>query len=86
MPFGVFFFGAIQSASRVLMTRFLKSDNLGQGFGLFTLASRSTAIIGPIMVGTITYFTNLRTGYASIIILLLIGLFVLNKVKVPQNY
>ena len=68
------------------MTRFLKSDNLGQGFGLFTLASRSTAIMGPIMVGTITYFTNLRIGFASIIILLLIGLFVLNKVKVPKNY
>ena len=39
------------------------------------------------MVGTITYFTNLRTGFASIIILLIIGLFVfLNKVKVPKNY
>jgi UMF1 family MFS transporter len=84
--FGAFFFGILQSASRVLMTSFLNKDNLGQGFGLFTLASRSTAILGPIMIGTITYFTSVETGFLSITVLLLIGYVMLKKVDVPRSY
>ncbi len=68
------------------MTSFLNKDNLGQGFGLFTLASRSTAILGPIMIGTITYFTSVEIGFLSITVLLLIGYVMLKKVDVPRSY
>ena len=83
---GAFFFGILQSASRVFMTSFVSQSNLGQGFGLFTLASRSTAILGPIMIGTITYFTSVETGFLSITVLLIIGFVMLKKVDVPRSY
>ena len=76
---GAFFFGILQSASRVFMTSFVNQSNLGQGFGLFTLASRSTAILGPIMVGTITYFTSLDFGFLSITVLVLAGIIMLRR-------
>ena len=84
--FGAFFFGTLQSASRVMMTNFVNENNLGQGFGLFTLASRSTAILGPIMIGSITYFTNLNFGFLSITILILAGILMIKKVNVPKSY
>ncbi|MCI5054265.1 MAG: MFS transporter [Pelagibacteraceae bacterium] len=83
---GAFFFGILQSASRVFMTSFVSQSNLGQGFGLFTLASRSTAILGPIMVGTITYFTSLDVGFLSIVVLVLAGIIMLRRVDVPKSY
>ena len=82
---GAFFFGILQSASRVFMTSFVNQSNLGQGFGLFTLASRSTAILGPIMVGTITYFTSLDFGFLSITVLVLAGI-IIEQFKVLSNY
>ena len=84
--FGAFFFGTLQSASRVMMTNLINENNLGQGFGLFTLASRSTAILGPIMIGSITYFTNLNFGFLSITILILAGILMIKKVNVPKSY
>ena len=84
--FGAFFFGTLQSASRVMMTNLVNENNLGQGFGLFTLASRSTAILGPIMIGSITYFTNLNFGFLSITILILAGILMIKKVNVPKSY
>lgn len=84
--FGAFFFGTLQSASRVMMTNLVNENNLGQGFGLFTLASRSTAILGPIMIGSITYFTNLNFGFLSITILILVGILMIKKVNVPKSY
>ena len=68
------------------MTSFVSQSNLGQGFGLFTLASRSTAILGPIMVGTITYFTSLDLGFLSITVLVLAGIIMLRRVDVPKSY
>jgi UMF1 family MFS transporter len=84
--FGAFFFGTLQSASRVMMTNLVNENNLGQGFGLFTLASRSTAILGPIMIGSITYFTNLNFGFLSITILIFAGILMIKKVNVPKSY
>ena len=84
--FGAFFFGILQSASRVLMTNFVNESNLGLGFGLFTLASRSTAILGPLMIGTITYFTSIEFGFLSITVLIMGGLIALKKVDVPKSY
>ena len=69
-----------------MMTNLVNENNLGQGFGLFTLASRSTAILGPIMIGSITYFTNLNFGFLSITILIFAGILMIKKVNVPKSY
>ena len=77
-----FFIGPIQSASRVFITRSIDQNNQASGFGLFALSGKLTSFIGPLLVSTITYISNSqRIGFSSAIILLLIGLFILLKVK-----
>ena len=77
-----FFIGPIQSASRVFITKSIDQNNQASGFGLFALAGKLTSFIGPLLVSTITYISNSqRIGFSSAIILLLIGLFILLKVK-----
>ena len=77
-----FFIGPIQSASRVFITKSIYQNNQASGFGLFALSGKLTSFIGPLLVSTITYISNSqRIGFSSAIILLLIGLFILLKVK-----
>ena len=61
-----FFIGPIQSASRVMMTGLLEATDQGKGFGLFSFSGRATSFIGPVLVGTITYYFSQRIGYLSI--------------------
>ena len=76
-----FFIGSIQSASRVLMTKLLKINNLGKGFGLFSLSGRITSFAGPLLVGTVTYIYSQRIGLFSVSILFLIGFILMMSVK-----
>ena len=77
-----FFIGPIQSASRVFITKSIDENNQASGFGLFALSGKLTSFIGPLLVSTITYISSSqRIGFSSAIILLLIGLFILLKVK-----
>ena len=76
------FIGPIQSASRVFITKSIDENSQASGFGLFALSGKLTSFIGPLLVSTITYFSNSqRIGFSSAIILLLIGLLILLKVK-----
>tara|TARA_B100000287_G_scaffold420002_1_gene458881 strand:- start:5968 stop:7197 length:1230 start_codon:yes stop_codon:yes gene_type:complete len=76
-----FFIGSIQSASRVMMTNMLDSNDLGKGFGLFSLSGRITAFAGPLMVGTLTYIYSQRIGFLSITIFFIIGFIMMLSVK-----
>ena len=76
-----FFIGSIQSASRVMMSKLLSTNNLGKGFGLFSLSGRITAFAGPLLVGTITFFYSQRIGFLSISLFFLIGFLLMLKVK-----
>jgi len=76
-----FFIGSIQSASRVMMTNMLDSNDLGKGFGLFSLSGRITAFAGPLMVGTLTYIYSQRIGFFSISIFFIIGFIMMLSVK-----
>ena len=76
-----FFIGSIQSASRVLMTKLLKINNLGKGFGLFSLSGRITSFAGPLLVGTVTYIYSQRIGLFSVSILFVIGFILMMSVK-----
>ena len=75
------FIGTIQSASRVMMTGLLDDTNQGKGFGLFAFSGRITSFIGPLMVGTITYFFSQRIGFLSLSILFIIGFVLMLLVK-----
>lgn len=75
------FLGTIQSASRVLMTLLLDSDNVGKGFGLFAFSGRITSFLGPLLVGTMTFLFSQRVGLLSCIILFILGFIFMMKVK-----
>ena len=68
-----FFIGSIQSASRVMMTGLLETDDQGKGFGLFSFSGRVTAFAGPLLVGTTTYYFSQRIGFLSISVFFVLG-------------
>tara|TARA_B100001996_G_scaffold80903_1_gene59677 strand:+ start:3237 stop:4466 length:1230 start_codon:yes stop_codon:yes gene_type:complete len=76
-----FFIGSIQSASRVLMTKLLDTNDLGKGFGLFSFSGRVTAFAGPLMVGTLTYLYSQRIGFLSVSIFFVLGFIMMLSVK-----
>lgn len=80
-----FFIGSIQSASRVMMTGLLKTDNQGSGFGLFSFSGRITAFAGPLLVGTMTFFYSQRIGLLSISIFFILGFILMLFVDKDQK-
>ena len=76
-----FFIGSIQSASRVMMTKLLRPNDLGKGFGLFSFSGRITAFAGPLLVGTMTYFYSQRIGFLSISFFFVLGFLLMISVK-----
>lgn len=78
--------GPLQSASRVLMSNIIPEENKGSGFGLFTFAGRSTAFIGPLLVGTVTYFVSQRVGLLAVLPLFIVGFVILKKLKLDDSY
>ena len=75
------FIGSIQSASRVMMTKLLSTNDLGKGFGLFSFSGRITAFAGPLLVGTMTYMFSQRIGLLSISIFFFAGFLLMMTVK-----
>ena len=74
------FIGSIQSASRVMMSGLLENTDQGKGFGLFSFSGRATAMAGPLLVGTMTYYFSQRMGLLSINIFFIIGFFLMSLV------
>jgi len=77
-----FFLGPVQSVSRSLMARLAPEDTRTQLFGLYSLAGRATAPLGPALLTWIVATTGeQRAGAAVIAILMLAGLSLLLKVR-----
>ena len=70
------------SASRTLMARISPPEKTTQFFGLYSLSGTVTAFLAPFMVATMTgWFQSLRAGFASLLLLMVIGAVILLKVK-----
>lgn len=70
--------GILQAASRTLMVRHADPDQATEYFGLYGLAGKATAFIGPMMIGGITYLTgDVRLGVAPMATLFILGLVLL---------
>lgn len=79
------FIGPVQAASRSLMARLAPKDLENQMFGLYSLAGRATAPLGPALVAYFTtVFHSPRAGMAVIVVLLLVGLVLLAPVREPR--
>lgn len=79
------FFGPAQASSRSLMSRLAPPESRAEFFGLFALAGRVTAFLGPALVGWVTFAAqSQRAGMATILPFFVIGGIVLLFVKEPR--
>jgi UMF1 family MFS transporter len=78
--------GCVQALSRSLYTRLIPKENAGEFFGFYNLAGKAASVLGPTLVGLVTYFSGSnRWGISSLLILLISGgAILLFKVKNPQ--
>ena len=76
------FIGPIQSASRVVISKMLINEDQSKGFGLFATSGKLTSFLGPVLVSTLTFVSgSQRIGFSAAIFLLIIGLFLLFRIK-----
>jgi UMF1 family MFS transporter len=73
LPIGIFL-GPAQSASRSLMARIAPPQVYAEMFGLYALAGKATAFIGPAVFGWVTALSgSQRVGLSTILVFLLVG-------------
>lgn len=74
--------GTVQAASRALFTQFVPAGKEAEYFGVYSLAGKSSAIIGPIIFGYVsTTFGNQRPAILSVAAFFLVGLIILSFVR-----
>lgn len=74
--------GSLQAASRSLYSGFIPHGREGEYFGIFALAGKTSAILGPLLFGLISSATgNQRFAVLSLLIFFAAGLLVLMGVK-----
>lgn len=77
--------GATQSTSRSLMTKLTPPDKKTEFFGFYSFFGKSSAILGPLVFGIVSFTTNQRTAILSITIFFIIGLLILLRVRDKKN-
>jgi UMF1 family MFS transporter len=78
------FFGPAQASSRSLMSRLAPPESRAEFFGLFALAGRITAFLGPALVGWATFAAqSQRVGMATILPFFILGGLLLLFVEEP---
>jgi MFS transporter, UMF1 family len=74
--------GTVQAASRAFYTQFVPEGREAEFFGVYSLAGKSSAILGPLIFGYIsTTFGSQRPAILSVVVFFLIGLIILLSVK-----
>ena len=79
--------GSSQSAGRALAGLFSPEQRRAEFYGLWTFATRLSAIIGPLTYGAVTLLTsgNHRIGILSTGLFFVLGLVLLARVNVPRG-
>ena len=79
--------GSSQSAGRAMAGLFAPAARLGEFFGLWTLATRLAAIIGPVTYGLVTLLTagNHRLAIVSTAVFFMLGLALLAPVNMARG-
>ena len=76
--------GGVQLLSRSYFARLVPKERAGEFFGFYNMLGEVAAIIGPLLVGTVSYVTGSpRISILSVIILFAIGAFILRFVSEP---
>ncbi|MEM8741533.1 MAG: MFS transporter [Pseudomonadota bacterium] len=70
--------GALQAASRTMLTRQAEPGRMTEAFGLYALAGKATAFLAPLMIAIVTETTgSQRLGVTPVIALFTVGLILL---------
>jgi UMF1 family MFS transporter len=78
--------GATQSTSRSLMSRLTPDDKKTEFFGFYSLFGKSSAIIGPLVFGLVSYLSSSqRFAILSLGVFFIVGLFILQFVDDEQK-
>lgn len=73
---------AAYANSRTMLARIAPPSKMSEFFGLYALSGTATAFMGPLLVGQVTwYFGSQRAGFASILVLMIVGLGLMSFVK-----
>jgi UMF1 family MFS transporter len=68
------FQGGVQSLSRSYFSRLIPRERAAQFFGFYNTIGRFSAVVGPLLMGAVSYFTgNPRLSMVSVIILFAVG-------------
>lgn len=77
--------GSCQSVSRSLMSKLIPPDRKTEFFGFYSFFGKSSAIIGPLTFGFISYLTgSQRLAIISVAFFFITGLLLLLKVRDPK--
>jgi MFS transporter, UMF1 family len=78
--------GSSQSVGRAMVGTLAPPDRLGEFFGLWALAVRLSAIIGPLTYGLVTWATtgNHRLAIMTTGLFFVVGLFLLRRIDMPD--
>lgn len=77
--------GATQSTSRSLMSKLTPPDKKTEFFGFYSFFGKSSAVLGPLVFGVISYATNSqRIAILSIAVFFIAGFLILLKVYEPK--
>lgn len=78
--------GATQSTSRSLMSKLTPFDKKTEFFGFYSFFGKSSAILGPLVFGFVSYLTGQqRFAILTIGLFFIVGLIILSKVKEPKE-
>jgi UMF1 family MFS transporter len=74
--------GTIQAATRALFTQFIPPGDESKYFGVYSLVGKTSAVVGPMIFGTISSLTqNQRPAVAAISLLFIAGFVILQTVR-----
>jgi UMF1 family MFS transporter len=80
------FQGGIQALSRSLYTRIIPLDKSAEFFGFYNMLGKFAAVLGPLMMGTVTLWSgSARFGILSILILFISGAIILWQVDIAEG-
>lgn len=78
--------GGVQSLSRSYYVRLIPRDRPAQFFGFYNLMGRFAAVLGPLIMGGVSYATgNPRLSILAIIVLFVGGAVLLTRVQPPPD-
>lgn len=85
-----FLFGAVWTVSRAVMTALTPKEKLNFGFSFYTLAERTSTLIGPLFWGLITYVfvylgaTRYRIAMIGMAVFVAAGFYFVRKVEIKR--